>query len=148
MAEIEVVKYPNDILRKVAEPIEAGDTQTLEFLREMSNYIEDASKHASGLSLPQVGLSLRGFVFMLDGRAETVINPKIKRVSVNKMMLNEGCLSIDGVNARIPRPMKIEVEYLDENFSPKKRKLTGIDSIVFQHEIDHLNGILIIDHIK
>jgi peptide deformylase len=147
MVELEIVKYPNDILRRVADPIEVGDTKALEYLQEMENYINDASKRASGIALPQVGLSLRGFVFMLNGRAEKVINPKIKKVGVDKMTLNEGCLSIDGVKAKVPRPIKIEVEYLNEDFTPVKRKLKGVDSIVFQHEIDHLNGILIVDYI-
>ena len=102
-----------------------------------------------GLSAPQVGLHYR--LFVMRGNAEQKLfcfNPKITEVSGDIVPYNEGCLSFPNLKLAINRPEQIVAEWQDEKGERQKDALSGIFSRCFQHEIDHLQGILFIDHLK
>lgn len=111
-----------------------------------------------GLAAPQIGLSIRLAVIEIKPvgkRGEVkpfpktvVINPTIINYSKKKSSKWEGCLSLKNVAAASVRGESVTVRYLDEKGKPHKQKFTGFTAQVFQHEIDHLNGILYVDRIK
>lgn len=107
-----------------------------------------------GLSANQIGLNLRAFVVQMPGNKETpakfyaVFNPKIVKVSPKKIAMEEGCLSVPGVYGLVERPEKITLEGFDKNGKKLKIKAWGLLARVFQHEVDHLNGVLFIDKAK
>jgi len=103
---------------------------------------------AVGLALPQVNLPFRGFVMRNDsGIVQVCLNPIIKKRR-KKQVSNEGCLSIPRIYRDLNvRDEIIDVEFYDENFNKKSFKLKDFESIVFQHEYDHLNGVLFVDYL-
>lgn len=117
-------------------------------------------KHASGVGLaaPQIGLSIQLAVIQvkptkfrpnLESLPKTVIiNPRVVSYSKDQSADWEGCLSFPGVRGKAVRSNKIKVQYMDEHGKKVRRELSGFSARVFQHEIDHLNGIVYIDRIK
>ena len=106
-----------------------------------------------GLAAPQVGINKRIFVIDSGAREEikkpiAMINPIITSIKKSLSVYEEGCLSFPGHYAELERPDEITVEYLD--IDNKKKKLTSKDftSRIIQHELDHINGILFIDHLS
>lgn len=145
---LEIVKYPNEILRQKAELIIKGDKEVMEQLQFARRYVSLEENHAAGLALPQLGVLKRGFVATFDGKTEIIINPKILKKSGIKYD-TEGCLSVEGeFNGMVPRPKSIIVQYINHLWKVQTKTLTGWDARVFCHELDHLNGILFFDHIK
>lgn len=145
---LKIVKYPNEVLRQVAEKIESNDLEVRRVLNVMTQYIEDDSNNAAGLALPQLGISKRGFVMFLKKKAVIMINPKLIKVGNVTSVGHEGCLSIEGEQKPVKRSRKIEISYETIDGKMKKDKLTDWDARVFLHELDHLDGKLYIDYIK
>lgn len=100
-----------------------------------------------GLSANQCGLEARVFVIGTDQFQLACINPKITEVSFEKHKIKEGCLSYPGLFLMIDRHETIEVEYTDENGKQVKQLMEGITAQCFQHELDHLNGIKMEEHV-
>lgn len=103
---------------------------------------------AYGLAAPQVGILYRVFVMRFGGTTTVVIDPEITSFSRKKINMKEGCLSHpetikDGINVK--RSVEIIVSYYDGEGEPRNEILVGMRSIIFQHEVDHLNGICIVD---
>lgn len=103
-----------------------------------------------GLAAPQIGQNIRLAVINKEADKSlsdhlVIINPKIFSASREMEESKEGCLSIPGVEVKVLRHKKIKVRFLDKSGQEQKLKATGLLSQVFQHEIDHLDGILIID---
>lgn len=99
-----------------------------------------------GLAANQVGLEERLFVFNVPGgESGTILNPRITRRTCGKVRSTEGCLSLPGVRAVVERDKQITVEGFTLDWQPYKRKLRGLQAIVFQHEIDHLDGKTLLD---
>lgn len=120
---------------------------------EIQELIEDmfASMHAAeglGLAAPQIGRSLRLCVIELDGRRMVFINPSITAASKEKVFFEEGCLSLPGEFLWIERSEKITVRYQDEKGKACKLKISGLLAVALQHEIDHLEGVLIINRFR
>ena len=101
-----------------------------------------------GLSANQIGLDLNVFVAQVENKFYAVFNPKITRKSENKIFLEEGCLSVPETYGPVARPERITMEGEDANGKKIKIKCWGLLARVFQHETDHLNGILFIDKAK
>jgi len=97
-----------------------------------------------GLAAPQVGVLLRLFVYDIGDGPHAVINPKILRASGEELG-TEGCLSIPRLQGDVPRATKLTLSYVDENGRKRKETVEGFQARVFQHEIDHLYGILFTD---
>ncbi|MEO7993717.1 MAG: peptide deformylase [bacterium] len=103
-----------------------------------------------GLSAPQVGIEKRFFLYTLDiesGEFWAVINPQIVSRS-GLSIAEEGCLSYEGMCAEVARSFQIVVKYQDEHFKKIERTIEGWEARIFQHEIDHLDGILFVDRME
>jgi len=144
--------YGEEALRKVSEDIDLDHPSLSSLIDDMFETMRNAD--GIGLAAPQIGINKRIIVidngekededFMFKG---VFINAKILRHFGYLYKVKEGCLSFPGISERVSRPLGIEVEWYDENKKYHKEKFIGIKSIVLQHEIDHLNGILFIDKI-
>lgn len=106
------------------------------------------AENGVGLAAPQIGKSLRLCVIEEGGTTYVLINPKITAFSKNKVMMEEGCLSFPGEFFQISRPEEVKVRYLDEKGASRKLKGAGLLGRAIQHELDHLDGVLIIDRAK
>ncbi|MCX7654409.1 MAG: peptide deformylase [Fervidobacterium sp.] len=132
------------ILRKKSEPV-VDFSKVRAILEEFKStmYTEDGV----GLAAPQVGISMR-FFGMDDGTGfKMIVNPEILEKSEEKEIGEEGCLSVPGVFANIQRHRWIRVRYQDEHGVYHEELLEGYTARIFQHEYDHLDGVLFIDHL-
>lgn len=142
---LKIVKYPDPFLRRTAKKVTDFNDDLKKVVLEMveAMYQDDGI----GLAAPQVGISQR---FLVIGKGdnqsyEVYINPEITFFSKNKELGEEGCLSVPQIFGLVRRAKKIHVKYQDINGLTQKVKLSGLDAIVLQHELDHLDGILFID---
>ncbi|MBE0661792.1 MAG: peptide deformylase [Bacteroidales bacterium] len=148
----DVLIYGSRILRQHSEEV-VNNNKLEEFINTLFETLE--KKGGIGLAAPQIGELKRTFVmdtFPLDDEQvekfkRVVINPLILATSNETVRYSEGCLSIPDIWEEVERPKEIEVRYLDETFEPVERKLNGTEARIFQHEYDHLEGILFIDKI-
>lgn len=101
-----------------------------------------------GLAAPQIGKSIRVCIAMIGKRLTPLINPQITWRSTEKNVDYEGCLSLPEVWLPIPRSNAIDLRYLDARGKPQERRLKDFDARVVQHEVDHLEGILILDYLQ
>lgn len=146
---MDIVKYPDPILRKVAKPLEEIDDAVRERARAMLELMY--RDRGVGLAAPQVGWSTRLFVMCPTGdrKDERVfVNPLVTARSKETARSNEGCLSIPEVNGKIERSVRIVLEAYDLEGNEVKLDLAEFPARICQHEIDHLDGILIIDRMS
>ncbi|ABS60804.1 peptide deformylase [Fervidobacterium nodosum] len=132
------------VLRKKAQPV-TDFAQVRAIIEEfkLTMYEQDGV----GLAAPQVGISLR-FFGMDDGSGfKMIVNPEIIEKSEEKELGEEGCLSVPGVFADVLRHKWIRVRYQDEHGTYHEELLEGYPARIFQHEYDHLDGVLFIDHL-
>lgn len=144
MPMLEIAKYPDPILRKIAKPISDFNADLKKLADDMAKamYQDDGI----GLAGPQVSRSVRLIVIGLGyGKYKTYVNPEITFFSKEKTNTDEGCLSLPKIFGNVIRPKKIHVKYRDLDGKVQKEKLKGMDSVILQHEVDHLDGILFID---
>lgn len=150
MAVRKILTYPDSVLRERAEPVTNIDGKIQQLIDDMA----DTMYHAPGIGLAsnQVGEPCRIIMFDISGKDEpndlvVLINPEI--IEANGVVVNEeGCLSVIDYRADVKRAECVTVKGLDREGNPVTLKREGLGAIVLQHEIDHLNGILFIDHIS
>jgi len=147
---IPIIKVPDPVLREIAMPVAEITDGTRQLLDDMAATMYDAP--GIGLAAPQINISQR-IIVMDCGKDESpelfkMINPEIISQSDARSVLEEGCLSIPDQTADVERPAEVEVRYLDENGTSQSLVATGLLAACVQHEIDHLNGVLFIDHIS
>ncbi len=145
-----IIKVPNPILRQAAATVNEVTDGTRQLLDDMAATMYDAP--GIGLAAPQVNISQRVIVMDCgkDNEAELIkmINPEIVSASATLAVHEEGCLSIPDQTADVERPSEVTVQYVDENGVRQLIVATGLLAVCVQHEIDHLNGVLFIDHIS
>ena len=156
MAVLPIVEVPDPRLRLISKPVEQVTDETRAFVRDMIDTMYDAN--GIGLAAIQVGVDSRILVIDLQDEKDeedkpikaphAYINPEILSVSEEMSSYNEGCLSIPEQYADVARPASCRVRWLDEQGETHEEELTGLLSTCMQHEIDHLNGVLFIDHIS
>lgn len=139
-----IVKHPDDVLRERAKEVTKFNANLHKLLDDMADTMYDAD--GVGLAAPQVGISKR--VIVIDVGDEhgliELVNPEI--VSMEGEQLGpEGCLSIPGLQGDVRRSNRVVVQGLDRNGKPIQFEGTELLSRAFQHEVDHLNGVLFID---
>jgi len=144
------------VLRKVAENIDKDYPNLSEIIENMKETMHDSE--GVGLAAPQIGKSIR--LFVVDASPFEEDDPelaKFKKVFINakiterfgdKMVSNEGCLSIPGIREDVERFDKIKIQYVDEDFEKQEEVFEGMAAIIVQHEYDHLEGILFTDKIS
>jgi len=147
----DIITVPNEILKKISEPIEKIGTNEKKLVKDLFDTMY-ASK-GIGLAAVQVGILKRILVIDVSTKDEqkkpiSLINPIIKRLSDDTSVYEEGCLSIPETFIEIERPKICEIEYIDLDGIKKELKCDGLMSTCVQHEINHLDGKLIIDHLS
>jgi len=143
---LHIVTYPDPFLRQKAQPIEAIDDQIQTLVDEMAGIMYE--KDGVGLAAMQVGIPKRIMVMDPGDGLQSYFNPEIVEAGTDLETLEEGCLSLPGIHVDVARPTRIVVKVLDPRGKPIEIEAEGLLARVFQHEIDHLNGILIIDHLS
>jgi len=151
-----IYTYGQPVLRKVAEDIDSDYPKLDELIENMFQTMEHAD--GIGLAAPQVGLPIRLVVLDLDALSEDMPELKgVKRVFINghieeregeEVAMDEGCLSLPGIHETVKRKDKIRLRYMDENFEQHEEVVEGFLARVIQHEFDHLDGKMFIDHIS
>lgn len=147
---LEVRLYGDPVLRKTAKPIDVFDADLEKFVEEMIETMRE--EDGVGLAAPQVGESVR--LAVIDASAGeqapyVLINPEITFFSEEKEDYDEGCLSIPGITLTVNRPSRVTVKAQDVHGKPYViENADGLLARALQHEIDHLNGILFIDHVS
>ncbi len=139
----EIEKIGNPVLREKAKDVSREDASLEQIIREMKETMKDVK--GLGLASNQVGILKRVFTYDIGEGPEVMINPRIVWESEEKEEDIEGCLSVPGVEVTVQRPAKIRVEGLDPDGKKKTVEAEGLLARVLQHEIDHLNGTLILD---
>jgi len=141
----EIKKYPDPILRKKCEEVKEVNEEIKKLVDDMIETME--KNDGVGLAAPQVGVSKRVIVVETEKGPEGFINPKILKKTKETEIDWEGCLSVPGIFLKIKRWKGIEVEALNQRGEKVRVKAVGLVARIFQDEIDHLNGILIINRI-
>lgn len=151
MAKLKIYEYPHPILKKKAENYSGVDDELRRFLDDMLETMYEAN--GCGLAAPQVGVSKRAVVIDIAREGEEpapmyLVNPEIIWKSDEKEICEEGCLSLPELRAEVERPASVRVRYLD--YDGKACELLAEDflAVAIQHELDHLDGILYIDHVS
>ncbi len=147
----EIITVPDEILKKVSEPIEKIGINEKKLIDNLFDTMYNSN--GIGLAAVQIGILKRILVVDVSNKDEknqpiVLVNPVIKNLSDEKSIYEEGCLSIPETFVEIERPKICEVEYIDEKGSKKILKCDGLLSTCVQHEINHLDGKLIIDHLS
>ncbi len=151
-----VTVYGDTLLRKKAKEIKQDDPQLKEIIENMweTMYYADGV----GLAAPQVGKSIRLFVIdassgadeepELENFKKVFINPTIIETTGEEWIMNEGCLSLPEIREDVSRPDEVTIHYFDEDFNEHEETYKGFAGRVIQHEYDHLEGFLFIDHLS
>ena len=137
---LNVITYPNPILKTPCVDIDPFNKELKELVSAMKRTMK--AQKGIGLAAPQVGISKRICVIDFEGRKLTLINPYI--ISTHEKEVGvEGCLSIPGLQFKVERALTIQVKYQDEQGEWQEKIESGFFARIIQHEIDHLDGILI-----
>jgi peptide deformylase len=142
MDEIRI--YPAEVLRVKAKEVERIDASIRSLIDRMTDLMYQAD--GVGLAAPQAGISKRVIVVDVGEGPFNLINPEVLETEEEKESVEEGCLSLPGIRINVLRPKSATVRGLNEKGETITRTVDGMWARVFQHEIDHLNGVLIIDH--
>jgi peptide deformylase len=152
MALLEIKTIPDQVLRRKAQPVEKIDDETRELIDNMVETMREAP--GVGLAAPQVGISQRVIVVEYTTNEDdedapkklfTMINPEIKILDDEKVLGIEGCLSLPGLLGEVDRAFKVSVKGINRQGNRTRVKAEGWLARIFQHEIDHLDGIVFTD---
>ncbi|TAL28248.1 MAG: peptide deformylase [Alphaproteobacteria bacterium] len=163
MAILPIYVAPHPVLKKIAEPV----TEVTDDLRKLMDDMLETMYAAPGIGLaaPQVGVSKRILVLDVDqpkkddedadipkaerrGKPQFFVNPEITWESEEKNIYDEGCLSLPGQYAEVERPKRVKVKFLGYDGKQQEIECDGLLATCIQHEMDHLNGILFVDHLS
>ncbi len=147
----DIITVPDETLKKISEPIEKVGKNEIKLIKDLFQTMYQSN--GIGLAAVQVGILKRILVVDVSSKDEkkkplSFINPTIKKISNETSIYEEGCLSIPDTFIEIERPKICEVEYIDIDGKMKNLKCDGLLSTCLQHEINHLDGKLIIDHLS
>ncbi|MDP9422801.1 MAG: peptide deformylase [Pseudomonadota bacterium] len=156
MAILRIYETPEPILREISTPVEKVDDELRAFIADMFETMYDAP--GIGLAAVQVGVPKRLLVMDLQEPEEeggepvkeprVFINPEILSHSDHEVPYTEGCLSVPDQYAEVMRPDRIRARWLDEHGESHEEDLDGLLAVCLQHEMDHLEGVLFIDHLS
>lgn len=154
--KLPVYLYGHPVLRRVSEAL----TEDYEGLGELVEQMYEAMYESEGVGLaaPQIGRNIRLVVIDADpvaesfpecaGRKMTLINPVVEVLDGDKVSRAEGCLSLPGISENVPRVEHIRLSWLDTDFKPHTEEISGFLARIVQHECDHLEGKVFVDHIS
>jgi len=148
--ELEVLLYGHPMLRRKCAPVEVFDDALREFVKRMEKSM--FAERGIGLAAPQVGDTRR--IFLAEDQREgnfrviPFVNPEITFQSTERDKFNEGCLSFPELFADVDRPVRIKVRYQDLEGNEQELEDDGLLARIVQHEFDHLEGTLFVDHLS
>lgn len=154
--KLPVYLYGHPVLRNISEPL----PENFEGLKPLVDEMFDAMYESEGVGLaaPQIGRNIRLVVIDASpvadafpecaGRKFALINPEIEILDGENISRPEGCLSLPGISESVPRVEHIRLRWLDEDFKPHEEEISGFLARIVQHECDHLDGKVFIDHIS
>jgi peptide deformylase len=147
----EIVKLPDKRLRLVSEPVKRIDAE----IRKLVDDLFETMYKAPGIGLAAIQIGVAKRVITLDlskkennHEPQVFINPEIVWTSATTAKYEEGCLSIPDYYEEVERPAEVKVKYLDRDGKPREIDAKGLIATCLQHEIDHINGVLFIDHLS
>lgn len=151
MAILPIITAPDPVLKKIAKPVDRVDDAVRRLMDDMMETMYAAP--GIGLAAPQVGVGRRVIVCDVSARegpprALKMANPEIVWVSDDDAIYEEGCLSLPEHYAEVTRPVGVRIRYLDYENEIRELAAEGLLATCLQHEIDHLDGILFVDHIS
>ena len=134
------------VLKSRATPVDRFDDSLRGQVARMAGIMGDAI--GVGLAAPQLGISQRLLVYRVGPDAPVIVlaNPELEWTGKEEEILEEGCLSIPGVTVDVERPIYVRVRALDDEGEERLIEASGLEARVIQHEMDHLDGVLILDH--
>ncbi len=149
MAKLEILEFPDPRLRTVARPVETVD----DGLRGLIDDMIETMYEADGIGLAATQVNVHKRLLVLDISPErdqpmVFINPEVEPLTDEREGYEEGCLSVPGFHERVERPARVRVRALDRDGQPFEMEADGLLAVCLQHEIDHLNGRLFVDHIS
>ncbi len=145
----DIRKYPDPFLRKNAVNVAEIDENIRALIKDMFTMMEEAG--GIGLAAPQVGLSKRVITISINEKKFNrfaLVNPVVEYSSDETEVMEEGCLSIPGINADVRRPVRVVVKGITRSGRMVEITAEHLLARVLQHEIDHLNGVLLIDRVS
>lgn len=155
MTALDIIKLGDPRLRRKSAPYKRIDARTRKLADDMIETMRQAN--GVGLAAPQIGVNERLIVVEMPtegfeddpqaGKLYVVINPEVVRAKGDKVVGDEGCLSIPNYIGEVERPEQVTIQGLDPSGKPVRVKAYDFLARIFLHEIDHLNGVLFIDHI-
>lgn len=160
MAILKVARMGNPVLRRKARPLTVDEIGSDDIKRLIGDMIETMEEYGGiGLAAPQVHQSVQLVIIGFSEENErypeqrgipltVLINPVVTVLDPVEQSFWEGCLSVPELRGRVPRPRKVQIEYLDKNAKPRIFIAEDFLATVFQHELDHLQGALYIDRIR
>lgn len=151
---MKILNYPDPLLKKIStEVTEIGEAANL--VIRLDETLDQTN--GIGLAAPQIGINRRVFIMNYHGGEKVrpdsstkrlvVINPRVLDKSDEVQAIEEGCLSLPGINYSVKRPRVIDVEFQGLDGESNRMQLTGMEATCFQHELDHLDGVVFIDRI-
>ena len=140
-----VRRHGDPILKSRATPVDRFDDTLRNQVGRMAGIMKDA--FGVGLAAPQLGISQRVFVYRVgqDAPVVVLVNPEVEWSGDDNEQFDEGCLSIPGIELEVERPVHVRVRARDEQGDERTVEASGLEARVIQHEIDHLDGVLILD---
>lgn len=159
MAVLEIVRIGAPVLRAVAAPVGEEELATPAFQSFLDDLVETMrAAHGAGLAAPQVGVSRRVFCvevhdnprypYKPELELRVLVDPELRVLSEATFASYEGCLSVPDLRGVLPRALEIEVSYLDRSGRRVVEEVRGLSAGTFQHEQDHLDGILFLDRVE
>ena len=145
MAKVEVLTFPNSILRRTCEEVRQIDDEIIRIAHNMADTMYEDK--GIGLAAPQIGITKRIIVLDIGEGLVTLVNPEITLFEGDEVM-EEGCLCLPKITVDVPRYTRVQVKGIDLTENPVSFEADDLLARVFQHEIDHLKGTLIIDKLS
>ncbi len=159
MAQRTILTYPDHRLKQISKPVETRSQQLTDMITDLDDTFSIAPG-CVGISAPQIGELWRVIVVDATRSASKkakktsslhgkliCINPEVTACE-GSLIFREGCLSVPDFTGNVVRSQTITLRYLDESFEEHTIESTGFEAVIFQHEIDHLNGLLFLDNVR
>ena len=146
MSVREIRLFGDPVLKTVSEPIKTFDSKAQALIGDLLDTTQLPGR--AGVAAPQIGVNLRAFSFNVDGQLGYIINPVLVEVSGDKVLLDEGCLSVPELWHKTPRYEHAKAKGVDLDGEPIELHGSGLMAQMLQHECDHLDGLVYLDRLE
>lgn len=144
----DILTIPDERLRQKSQEVTSFDSSLAKLISDLTDTLEVQTDPVGlGLSAPQINIFKRVFVARIRNKIKGFVNPKILKFSQKEVAILEGCFSVPSLYGHVTRPAEIDLQAQDKQGKTTKTHCRGLPARIVQHEIDHLNGKLFIDHV-